>query len=104
MRCDLYAVTLSIMAGVTASPISDLIERTIVDENSILSIPSPAGAHEMLDIVERRTSFSKGGDDKGENGFHLFLFEHMVYFIVAFMIRRFGRRNGSREITQHAVL
>lgn len=45
MRCDLYAITLSIITVVTTSPISDLIERTIVDENSILSIPSPASAH-----------------------------------------------------------
>ncbi|KHJ84087.1 thyroglobulin type-1 repeat-containing domain protein [Oesophagostomum dentatum] len=64
MRCDLYTIILSIIAGVTASPISDLIERTIVDENSILSIPSPSGAHEMLDIVERRASFPNGGNDK----------------------------------------
>ncbi|EYB82256.1 hypothetical protein Y032_0363g3523 [Ancylostoma ceylanicum] len=64
MRCDLYAITLSIITGVTTSPISDLIERTIVDENSILSIPSPAGAHEMFDMIERRTASSNGGSDK----------------------------------------
>ncbi|KAK6755537.1 hypothetical protein RB195_014111 [Necator americanus] len=64
MRCDLYTITLSIIAGVTTSPISDLIERTIVDENSILSIPSQGNTHEMLDIVERRTPSLNGENDK----------------------------------------
>ncbi|VDO09433.1 unnamed protein product [Haemonchus placei] len=65
MKCDFYTITLSIITGVVASPISDLIERTVVDEDSILSIPSPASALGMLDISEQKATPSSSIGDKG---------------------------------------
>ncbi|XGW02731.1 hypothetical protein V3C99_014621 [Haemonchus contortus] len=64
MKCDFYTITLSIITGVVASPISDLIERTVVDEDSILSIPSPASALGMLDISEQKATPSSNIGDK----------------------------------------
>ncbi|KAK6042012.1 thyroglobulin type-1 repeat-containing domain protein [Cooperia oncophora] len=64
MKCDFYTITLSIITGVVASPISDLIQRTVVDEDSILSIPSPASALGMLDISEQKTTPSSDRRDK----------------------------------------